>query len=115
MFGSLVRVESRVNLELEALSNLVLDFDAGLKDVAGSPALGDSEAVLGVDVFSLQITVDDVRLGVGVTSDLKSDVGRGLGLDLEASAVDVEVFAQEVIGTFAQILRLKKVRKNGVV
>jgi len=97
VFSAFVGVESRVDFELQALGDLVLDLDGGPEDVARRPSFSDSEAILGVDVFSLQVTVDLVALGIGGSSDLEGDIGRGLSLDFETSAMDVEVLVQEII------------------
>ena len=97
VFSAFVGVESRVDFKLEALGDLILDLNGSPEDVARRPGFGDGETILGVDIFSLQVTMDLVALGVGGSSDLESDVGRSLSLDFKASAVNVEVLAQEII------------------
>jgi hypothetical protein len=117
MLGPFVRMQRGVDFEFETLCDLVLNLNSGLQDVARRPGLSNGETVLGVDVFRLEITMDMVRLGIGISGDLEGNVGGGLGLDLEAGAVDVEILAQEVIRAFAQILYPKKknCQKNGVL
>jgi hypothetical protein len=56
----LIRVQRSVQIKLEALSKLVLDFHLGFEDVGRGPGLGEGEAVLGVNVFGLNIPDDSV-------------------------------------------------------
>lgn len=57
---ALLRLESRVQVELEALGNLVLDLELRLENVGGGPGLGEGETVLAVGVFGLEVSIDDV-------------------------------------------------------
>jgi hypothetical protein len=63
--------EASGNIELQALSELVLELDLGGKDVAGGPGLGDGQTVLEVDVLGLELTVDGSRLVVLVTENVE--------------------------------------------
>jgi len=74
VFGAFVGVESRVDLKFEALGDLVLDLNGTLENVGRRPGFGEGEAVLGVDVLGLQVTVDVLGLGVARASNLESDV-----------------------------------------
>ena len=65
--------------------------------------LGDGQAVLEVDIFTLDIT-DNLGVLRSLTSDLESDVGRGEGLDLERGTLDGVVLLEEVSGRLAEIL-----------
>ena len=56
----LIRVQRSVQIKLEALSELVLDLHLGFEDVGRGPGLGEGEAVLGVNVFGLNIPDDSV-------------------------------------------------------
>ena len=63
------------------LGDLVLELHLGLEDVGRGPGLGESDAVLGVDILALDITVDGVGLGVAGSGDLERDVVGRLGLE----------------------------------
>lgn len=90
-------------VELEALSDLVLELNLGSEQVGGSPSLGEGDTVLEVDVLALDVTSDGVRLGVSSTGDLEG--GRvGGGLDLEGDTVDGVVLEEQVGGGLAEVL-----------
>lgn len=95
-----------VQVELEALGDLVLELNLGAEDVAGCPRLGEDEAMLLVRVLGLEVTVDGGRLGVAKTADLEGDVGWCRGFDLERSSVEVEISDEQVVGGFTEILRV---------
>jgi hypothetical protein len=101
----LLRVERGRQVELEALGNVVLDLDLGAEDVRGCPRLGEDEAVGLVRVLGLDVARNAVALRVTHTSDAEGRVALGLGLDLERRAVEGEVFAEQVAGRLAQVLR----------
>ena len=63
-----------MQVELETLCDLVLEFDVGLEDVVGRPGLGESEAVLGIGVLALEVTGDGAVLVVPVALDEEGDV-----------------------------------------
>lgn len=100
----LLRVQGGVQIELEALGDLVLELNDTAEDIGGRPGLGESDAILPVGVFRLEVTVDVLGLAVLGTSDLEGDTGRGAGLDLEGVAREVVVFSKQVVGGLAEIL-----------
>jgi hypothetical protein len=59
-FLPFLREQRRVQIELETLGDLVLEFDLIAEDVSSSPDLGDGEAVLRVGVLGLEVAVDEV-------------------------------------------------------
>lgn len=67
--------------------------------------LGNGEAVLEVDVLALDVTVDDVGLGVAGTGDLEGNVGGSEGLDLKGGTVDGVVLEEQVRRGLAEVLR----------
>ena len=67
--------------------------------------LGNSEAVLEVDVLALDVTVDNVGLGVAGAGDLEGNVGGGEGLDLKGGTVDRVVLEEQVRRGLAEVLR----------
>ena len=69
--------------------------------------LGEGQAVLEVDVLSLNITGNGGRVGITDTSDLEDDIGRGGSLDLEGDTVGRVVLDEEVRGGLAEILLVK--------
>lgn len=95
-------------IELETLREVVLGLNLGAEDVGGGPRLGEDDTVGLVGVLGLDVTVDEVGLGVLGTSDLEGDVGGGGGLDLEGGAVEVEIPAQQVVGGLAEVLRVTR-------
>lgn len=124
--GAVVRVKGGGQVQLETFCNLVLNLDLGAQDIGGSPSLSESEAILGVKVLGLDVTVYDGGLGVAcagdldrerrkLSSDLKakkyargrdleSNIRRRLSLDFEGVSVDGEVLSQQIVRAFAQIL-----------
>jgi len=99
-----VREERSAQVELEALGKVVLRLYLGAEGVGSGPRLGEDDTVSLVGVLCLDIARDEVALGILGAGDLEGDVGRGGGLDLERSAVEVEVPAQQVVGGLAEIL-----------
>ena len=69
--------------------------------------LGEGQAVLEVDVLSLNVTGDGGRVGITDTSDLEDDVGRGGSLDLKGDTVGWVVLDEEVGSGLAEILLVK--------
>lgn len=65
------------------LGDLVLELDLRLEDVGRGPGLGEGDAVLGVDVLALDVTVDGVGLGIAGSGDLERDVVGRAGLEEE--------------------------------
>jgi hypothetical protein len=49
--------------------------------------LGEGQAVLEVDVLSLNVTGNGGRVGITDTSDLKDNIRRGSSLDLKSDTV----------------------------
>ena len=98
--------ERGVQVELEALGEVVLRLDLGAEEVGGGPRLGEDEAVGLVGVLGLELAADEVGLVVLLAGDLEGDVRGRDGLDLEAGAREVEVTAEEVVGRLAEILRV---------
>lgn len=66
--------------------------------------LGEGQAVLEVDVLSLNVTGDSGRVSITDTSDLEDDVGWGGSLDLEGDTVGWVVLDEEVRGGLAEVL-----------
>lgn len=69
--------------------------------------LGEGQAVLEVDVLSLNVTGNGGRVGITDTSDLEDDVGRGGSLDLESDTVGWVVLDEEIRGGLAEILLVR--------
>jgi len=69
--------------------------------------LGEGQAVLEVDVLSLNVTSNGGRVGITDTSDLEDDVGRGGSLDLKGDTVGWVVLDEEVGSGLAEILLVK--------
>lgn len=84
--------EVTLDVELEALGDLVLELDLGLQDVRGGPGLGEGDAVLDVGVLGLEVAGDGGRLGIAETGDLERDAVRRAGL----GAVQVGVSSGEL-------------------
>lgn len=103
--GSLLRGQRGVEVDLDTLGNLVLDFESVAEDVGSGPSLGESQAVLAVGPLGLNIAGDDVSLRITVAGDLESDIGGSLGLDLEGCAVEGVVLAKQVIGRLSKVLK----------
>ena len=99
-----LREKRGLDVELQALCDVVLQLELGLEDVGRGPRLGEDDALGCVDVLALDVAVDVGGLGVAQAGDLEGDVGRGLGLDLELGAVDWEVLREEVVGGLAEVL-----------
>ena len=106
--GTLVRKEGSVEIELQALSNLVLELDSSAEGIRGSPGLGEGETVGLVGELGLNVTVDVAGFCVAGTSNFEGDIGGGGGFHLKRSAVDVVVLAKEVVGGLAKVLRSSK-------
>lgn len=85
--------ERRGEIEFEALGEEVVKFDLVAEDVGGCPGLGQSQAVDFVSPLALNVTSNGLGLVVADTGDLECHVGRGLGLDLKGSAVEVVVLS----------------------
>ena len=102
--GALLGGEGGGEVELQALGDLVLELDLVAEDVGSGPSLGDGEAVGLVGPLALEITSDEVGLGVLVSGDLEGDVGRGLGLDLKGGSVEGVVLSEEVVGRLSEVL-----------
>ena len=69
--------------------------------------LGEGQAVLEVDVLSLNVTGNSGRVGITDTSDLEDDVGWGGSLDLESDTVGWVVLDEEVRGGLAEVLLVR--------
>jgi hypothetical protein len=69
--------------------------------------LGEGQAVLEVDVLSLNVTGDSGRVGITDTSNLEDDIGRGGSLDLEGDTVGWVVLDEEVGSGLAEILSVE--------
>ena len=106
--GTLVRKEGSVEIELQALSNLVLELDSSAEGIRGSLGLGEGETVGLVGELGLNVTVDVAGFCVTGTSNFEGDIGGGGGFHLKRSAVDVVVLAKEVVGGLAKVLRSSK-------
>jgi len=97
-------VKSSSEVQLQSLGDLVLQLDLGSEEVGGGPSLGEGQAVLEVDVLSLDVTGNGGRVGITDTSDLEDDIGRGGSLDLEGDTVGWVVLDEEVRGGLAEVL-----------
>jgi len=102
--GTLVWGQRGGKVELETLSDEVVELDLVTEDVGGGPGLGEGQTMDFVSPFTLNITSDDVRLGVASSGNLEGDVGRSLGLNFERSTVEVVILSEQVIGGLAEIL-----------
>lgn len=103
-FVLLLRVESRVDLNLETICKLVLEFERRAEDVGGGPGLSESDAFLVVGPLGLQVPMNVARLGVLRSTGFEDHAGGRLGLDLERVARVVEVLAEQVVGGLAKVL-----------
>lgn len=108
----LLGVESGGSLELEALGNLVVELDLVAERVGGVPRLADSQAVGLVGVLALEVTEDVRRFRVTGSVDLEGDVRGSRSFNLERGAVEVVVFAEEVIGGFAKVLYMHRLHQH---
>lgn len=102
---ALFREKGSEKIDLEALSNGVLELDLGAEHVGGGPSVGDGEPVLALGPLGLDVTLDLVGTGGTVAADLEGDIGRGLGLGLEIEALELEVLTKEVVGGLAEVLQ----------
>lgn len=91
------------DIDLQALGSLVLNLDLGGEMVTSGPCLGDSQAVLVVDILGLELTGDVTSLVVLVTKDVEGNVVGGDGLELELGLADGEVLGEEIVGGLAEI------------
>ena len=98
--------EGGVQVELEALGEVVLRLDLGAQEVGGRPCLGEDDAVGLVGELGLKLAGDGLGLVVLLARDLEGDVVGRNGLDLKAVAREVVVPAEEVVGRLAEILRV---------
>lgn len=98
--------EGSVQIDLEALGDLVLELELGAERVGGGPTLGEDDTVLLVDVLALEVAGDERRLGVARAANLEGDIGGSVGLDLERGSVDGEVLTEEVVGGLSKVLHV---------
>jgi len=103
-FGTFVGQERSGEIKLEAFGNLVLEFDLGAEDVAGSPSLGYGETMLAVGPFGLNLSIDGLGLGITAATSLERHAGRGVGLYFKAGSLEVIVLAEEVVGRLSKVL-----------
>jgi len=96
-------VKGGSEVQLQSLGDLVLQLDLGSEEVGGGPSLGEGQAVLEVDVLSLNVTSNGGRVGITDTSDLEDNIGRGGSLDLEGDTVGRVVLDEEVRGGLAEV------------
>jgi len=75
-------VDGSQEIQLQASSDLVLKLDLSSQDVGGGPSLSDSDTVLGVDPFSLDISGNGTRFSISETSNLEAS-GERSRLNLE--------------------------------
>ena len=103
-FAALVGGERGGEVKFETFGDEVVELYLVAEDVGGGPGLGEGETVDLVGPFALDVTVDDIRLGIAGSLDLEGDVGGRLGLDLERGTVEVVILAEQVVGRLAKIL-----------
>ncbi|SRR6266702_8332567 len=101
---ALLGMEDGGGVEFEALRDLVLELDLGAERIGGGPGLREGEAVSLVGVLALYVASDEGIFRVAVSVDLESDVGGCGGLDLEGSAMEVVVLAEEIVGGLSKVL-----------
>ena len=101
----------RVQVDLQALHDIVLELNEGRKRVGGGPRLSEREPVLAVGVLGLAERGDDTcgRRGAG---DFECDTRRGRRLDLERCRADREVLAEQVAGGLAKVLQIRRTEKS---
>ncbi len=85
--------ERRGEIKLKAFGKEVVKLDLVAEDVGRCPGLGQSQAMDFVAPLALNVTSDGFGLVVADTGDLECHVGRGLGLDLKGSAIEVVVLS----------------------
>jgi hypothetical protein len=124
-------VKGGSEVQLQSLGDLVLQLDLGSEEVGGGPSLltsiskriqmegrgtylGEGQAVLEVDVLSLNVTSNGGRVGITDTGNLEDDVGRGGSLDLEGDTVGRVVLDEEVRGGLAEVLLGRVDQTRGV-
>ena len=99
------RGQGAVELDLEALCELVIELNDGLELVERRPCLRERKAILLVGVLGLKVANDRVGLPVKLLAKhAERNIGRSLGLDLERRLVNREVLVQQVVGSLAKIL-----------
>lgn len=100
-----LREKGCIEIDLQTLGDLVVKLDGAAKDVGGSPSLGEGKAVFAIRVLCLDVTANEIALGVTSTGNLEGDIGRGFCLDLKAGPVEVEVLPQQIARRLAEILK----------
>ena len=85
--------ERRGEITFKAFGKEVVKLDLVAENVGGCPSLGQSQAVDFVSPLALDVTGNGLGLVVADTGDLECHVGRGLGLDLKGSAIEVVVLS----------------------
>jgi len=102
LFARLWR-HGRLERELEASCQLVLECDLGSQQIIGSPFLGQRQSVL-LDVqLGLETGAQLARVELGVSSGGEADAGGGQRLHFTLETAVVEPFAEQVAGRLAQI------------
>lgn len=103
----LLWVKSRVNVDFQALCEVVLELEVRLKDICRRPGLRKRHAVLGISVLGLQVTLDGTLCGA-VARDAEADGRRRACLHLEEGTVEGKIFGQKVVGRLADVLRSRR-------
>ena len=102
--GTSVGGESGLEVKLDTLGDLVVDLNLGLQDVGSRPGLGEDKTMGLVEELGLNVTSNEVGLGVTAAGNLEGDIGGRQGLDLEGDAAGGEVLAKEVVGRLSEVL-----------
>lgn len=103
--GSLLRRQGGVEVNLDTLGNLVLNFNGVTEDVGGGPGLGDGQTMLAVSPLGLNVARDGIGLPVTIAGDLEGDIRGSLGLNLKGGAVEGVILAKQVIGGLSEVLK----------
>lgn len=92
--GTLIGGDRRIDINLEALGELVVNLHKGFESVGSRPRVGEGETVSFVRVLRLDVTDNEVRLGSLYAGDFESDAGWRSCLNLEPGLAEGIVLAE---------------------
>jgi len=94
------RVNDNLEVDLEALSDLVGDDEVGLGDVVRGPLLLQGESVGG---RAGRLESSDEGVVLQLKAGAESDSGGGLGVDGQLVASDGETLVEDILGNLSEI------------